>query len=57
MWHQYSIVIVDWTNGQDQVKMKEINHIQKYKGLTLPKKIEIEKKKHKQEKWTFSLEH
>ena len=25
--------------------MKEINHIQKYKGLALPKKIEIEKKK------------
>lgn len=25
--------------------MKEINHVQKYKGLALPKKIEIEKKK------------
>ena len=42
-WHAYSIVTVDRRNGQDQVKMKEMEFILNYKGLILPDDIEIVK--------------
>ena len=40
-WHEYSVVTIDRQNGRDQVKMREIKYLRKYKDLLLPSDAEI----------------
>ena len=42
IWHEFSIVTVDRRNSRDQMKIREIEYLKRYKDLVPPEGIEIE---------------
>ena len=40
-WHEHFVVTIDRRNGRDELKMREIEYLRKYKDLLLPSYAEI----------------
>ena len=40
-WHEHFVVTIDRQNGRDELKMREIEYLRKYKDLFLPSYAEI----------------